>query len=108
MENYSVLWQTTRACLGRIRGLKSVETESKDVESVLLRDIESVLLRDIEGVLLKDVMRITKTEGRNLSETEAEAEAHKVMNHGMGRSLMCVLNSTHKVMNHGMGRSFAI
>jgi hypothetical protein len=33
-------------------------------------------------------MRITEAEGRNLSETEAEAEAevHKVMNHGMGRS----------------------
>jgi hypothetical protein len=31
-------------------------------------------------------MRITETEGRNPSETEAEAEAHKVMNHGTGRS----------------------
>ncbi len=31
-------------------------------------------------------MKITEAEGRNLSETEAEAEAHKVMNHGMGRS----------------------
>jgi hypothetical protein len=31
-------------------------------------------------------MKITEAEGRNLSETEAEAEAHEVMNHGMSRS----------------------
>jgi hypothetical protein len=31
-------------------------------------------------------MKITEVEGRNLSETEAEAEVHEVMNHGMSRS----------------------
>jgi hypothetical protein len=37
MENYSVLLQTTRASLGRIRSLASIKTKSRDIEIAPLR-----------------------------------------------------------------------
>jgi hypothetical protein len=77
MENYSVLLQTTRANLGRIRSLGSIKTKSKDTEIAPLRSTG----------------KFAETEGRRNPvgksldgiEAEATAEAHGVVTHIMNR-----------------------
>jgi len=77
MENYSVLLQTTRASLGRIRSLASIKTKSRDTEIAPLRSTG----------------KFTKTKGgrnpvgKSLDGIEAEAttEANGVVTHVMNR-----------------------